>query len=132
MNGIDENMNAYVRYRVEKAREVYEAARVLYDAGQWNSVINRLYYSCFYAASALLLYKHIPAKSHAGTLSQFSEQIVRSEIIPINEFRIYAKLLNWRSKGDYNDLFDFTREDVDTMMEPAKVFIDHVITLINL
>lgn len=132
MSGMDENMNAYVRYRLEKALEVYEAARVLYDAEQWNSVINRLYYGCFYAASALLLYKQIPAKSHAGTLSQFSEQIVRLGIIPINEFRIYAKLLNWRSKGDYNDLFDFTREDVDTMMLPSKVFIDHVIALIEL
>ena len=130
MSGMDENMNAYVRYRLEKALEVYEAARVLYDAEQWNSVINRLYYGCFYAA--LLLYKQIPAKSHAGTLSQFSEQIVRLGIIPINEFRIYAKLLNWRSKGDYNDLFDFTREDVDTMMLSSKVFIDHVIALIEL
>ena len=39
MNEFDDNMNAYVRYRLEKALEVYEAARVLYDAGQWNSVV---------------------------------------------------------------------------------------------
>ena len=32
----------------------------------------------------------------------------------------------------YNDLFDFTQEDVDTMMKPSKVFIDHVIALIEL
>lgn len=129
---MDENLNAYVRYRLEKAREVYVAASVLYDAGQWNSVINRLYYGCFYAASALLLFKHIPAKSHAGTISQFSEKIVRPGIIPVEEFRIYAKLLNWRSKGDYNDLFDFSKEDIDTMMAPARVFIDHVAELIDL
>lgn len=51
-----ENMIAYIRYRLEKAQEVYQAACILYDAQQWNSVINRLYYACFYSASALLLY----------------------------------------------------------------------------
>ncbi len=69
------NMTAYIRYRLEKAREVYEAARILYEAGQWNSAVNSLYYACFYSASALLLYKHISAKSHAGVIGQFSGMI---------------------------------------------------------
>lgn len=132
MSEIEENMTAYVRYRLEKAQEVYQAAKVLYDASQWNSVINRLYYACFYSASALLLYKHIPAKSHSGVIGQFSEIFVRSGIISIDDFRVYAKLLNWRSKGDYNDLFDFTKEDVDSMMEPARNFINKVAKLIDL
>ncbi|WP_301703952.1 HEPN domain-containing protein [uncultured Parabacteroides sp.] len=128
----DENMIAYIRYRLEKAHEVYQAAYILADAQQWNSVINRLYYACFYAASALLLHKHISAKSHSGVIGQFSEQIVRPGLIPIEEFRVYAKLLNWRSKGDYNDLFDFTKEDVLPMMEPAKHFINRITSMIEL
>ena len=129
---MDEGMIAYVRYRLEKVQETYQAALVLYDAAQWNSVINRLYYSCFYSAGALLLYKHIPAKSHSGVIGLFSEHIVRSGIITIEEFRVYAKLLNWRSKGDYSDLYDFTKEDVDSMIQPAKFFIDKVASLIEL
>ena len=129
---VDDGMNAYVRYRLEKAQEVYQAACVLYDAAQWNSVINRLYYACFYSASALLLYKHLSAKSHSGVIGQFSEHIVRPGIISIEEFRVYAKLLNWRSKGDYNDLYDFTKEDVDSMMKPAKHFVDRVASLVDL
>lgn len=66
-----ENMTAYIRYRLEKAQEVYEAARILCEAGQWNSAVNRLYYACFYSASALLLYLHLSAKSHAGVIGQF-------------------------------------------------------------
>lgn len=128
----EENMTAYIRYRLEKAQEVYVAACVLYDVQQWNSVINRLYYACFYSASALLLYKHISAKSHSGVIGQFSEQIVRPGIISVEEFRVYAKLLNWRSKGDYNDLFDFSQEDVQLVMEPAKSFIDKIASLIEL
>ena len=128
---VDNGMTAYVRYRLEKAQEVYEAACVLYDAAQWNSVINRLYYACFYSASALLLNRHISAKSHAGVIGQFSEHIVRTGLISIEEFRVYAKLLNWRTKGDYNDLYDFNKEDVDSMMKPTKSFIDKVATLVE-
>jgi uncharacterized protein (UPF0332 family) len=132
MTEYDDNLNAYIRYRLEKAREVYQAACILYEAGQWNSVVNRLYYACFYSVSALLLFHHISAKSHAGTISQFSENFVRTGIIPIETFRLYSKLLNWRSKGDYNDLFDFTEEDVTTLMQPCKSFIDKIASLIVL
>lgn len=131
MTEYDDSMIAHVRYRLEKSREVYEAACILYDAAQWNSVINRLYYACFYSAS-LLLYKHIIAKSHSGVIGQFSENMVRTGIFSVEEFRVYAKLLNWRSKGDYNDLFDFSKEDVDSMMKPTKHFMNKVAALVEL
>ena len=37
------NMRAYVRYRLEKAHEVYEAALILCNAEQWNSAGQRVY-----------------------------------------------------------------------------------------
>ncbi len=125
-----ENMTAYIRYRLEKAQEVYGAAQVLCDANQWNSAVNRLYYACFYSASALLLNRHISAKTHSGVIGQFSEQIVRSGLVSVEDFRVYAKLLNWRSKGDYNDLYDFCKEDVMPMMPKVRHFIDVVASLV--
>ncbi|MBQ6047665.1 MAG: HEPN domain-containing protein [Bacteroidales bacterium] len=65
-DGKDNNFEEYIAYRVAKSEEVFEAARILYDAGQWNSRVNRLYYACFYIASALLLRRNIGAKSHGG------------------------------------------------------------------
>lgn len=132
MSSNEENMTAYIRYRLEKAKEVYDAARILCDAKQWNSAVNRLYYACFYSASALLLYHHISAKSHAGVIGQFSEHIVRPGLVSIEEFRVYAKLLNWRSKGDYNDLYDFCQEDVEPMVPKTKHFIDKIASLIQI
>lgn len=129
---LNEDMTAYVRYRLDKAQEVYRAAEVLYEAAQWNSVINRLYYACFYSATALLLYNNVPAKMHSGAIGRFSEEFVRNGIFLIEEFRVYSKLLNWRSKGDYSDLFDFEKEDVQPMMKPVKDFIDKVASLIDL
>jgi uncharacterized protein (UPF0332 family) len=44
-----------ITYRLERARETLEEARVLLEKGHANAGVNRLYYACFYAVSALLL-----------------------------------------------------------------------------
>ncbi len=90
----------FITYRLNKAEEVYAAAVLLYNAGQWNSAVNRLYYACFYAASALLLKRGIGAKTHAGVISKFSESVVRTHEMSADEYKVYSKLLNWRTKGD--------------------------------
>lgn len=127
---IDET-NEFIDYRLRKSDEVYEAAVVLYNAGQWNSAINRLYYACFYAASALLLRRGIGAKSHGGVIAKFSDSVVRTGEMPADTYRVYSKLLNWRTKGDYSDMFDFSQEDVDDVLKPTKEFIDSVKSLLE-
>ena len=123
-------INEYIAYRIDKAEEVYTAAVILYDAGQWNSAINRLYYACFYVASALLLKRGVGAKSHTGVIAKFSECVVRTGEVTADEYRVFSKLLNWRTKGDYNDMFDFSKEDVDDVLQPTRQFIDKVKTLL--
>lgn len=120
------NIDDFISYRLNKAEEVYSAALLLYNAHQWNSSINRLYYACFYAASALLLKRDVGAKSHGGVIAKFSENIVRTGEMTADEYRVYSKLLNWRTKGDYSDMFDFTEEDVASVMTPTRTFLDKV------
>lgn len=125
------NIDDFISYRIDKAEEVYSAAVLLYNAGQWNSAINRLYYACFYAASALMLKRGVGAKSHAGVIAKFSEHVVRTGEMIADEYRVYSKLLNWRTKGDYSDMFDFTEEDVASVMAPTRTFLDKVKQLIH-
>ena len=127
-----DNMNAYIRYRIEKSNETYKAACLLAEGKIWNSVINRLYYACFYAVSALLLHKNITARTHAGAISQFSENFVRAGLISIDDFRTYSKLMNWRFKGDYGDMYDFEEQDVLPLMKKAETFVRNVTTLIKI
>lgn len=56
----------YVKYRLQKAEETLEVARLLVENKKWNSSVNRLYYACYYAVSALLINDGISAKTHAG------------------------------------------------------------------
>jgi uncharacterized protein (UPF0332 family) len=68
----------YVRYRLESANTTFDAARVLAENGFWNSAVNRLYYSLFYAVNALLVLNSIQTKSHSSTKSKFSEYFVKT------------------------------------------------------
>lgn len=124
------SIDDFITYRMAKAEEVYDAAKLLYNASQWNSSVNRLYYACFYAASALLMKRGIGAKSHGGVIAKFSENVVRTGEMTPDEYRVYSKLLNWRTKGDYSDMFDFNEEDVAGVMGPTRIFIDKIKTLL--
>lgn len=39
---------------------------------------------------------------------------------------------NWCSKGDYNDLYDLCKEDVEPIVPKVKHFIDKVASLIEI
>ncbi len=49
-----------VQYRLERAREALDEAKLLFEAGHLHTYVNRLYYACFYAMSALLLTRACP------------------------------------------------------------------------
>jgi uncharacterized protein (UPF0332 family) len=54
---IDKERHEMVSYRVNRAQETLHEVQLLIDNELWTTAINRLYYACFYAVSALLL-KH--------------------------------------------------------------------------
>ncbi len=44
-----------INYRLIRAKDTFEDAIILAEKEKWNSAINRLYYSAYYAVMALLL-----------------------------------------------------------------------------
>lgn len=46
-----------IQYRIQKAWETYGDAKLLLESKHYSSVINRIYYACFYMVNALLLTK---------------------------------------------------------------------------
>jgi len=62
-----------VKYRLDRAREALAEASLLLDSGHANTGVNRLYYACFYAVSALLLTKGLTATSLSGLRTLFHE-----------------------------------------------------------
>ena len=116
----------YIRYRQEKSKEAYDNACLLAENKAWNAAINRLYYSCFYVVSALLLKNSIKAQTHAGVKSEFAKNFVKEGIITKEDFHVYSDLIDWRQKGDYGDMFDFDEETVMAVLPAVKHFLQIV------
>ncbi len=67
-----------VFYRMERALETLEEAVLLLNAGHTNTAVNRLYYACFYAVSALLLTQDMSSTKHIGIRSLFNRHFVKT------------------------------------------------------
>ena len=55
MNDLDRN--EIVKYRISKAQETFREVEKHIENELWNTAINRLYYACYYAVTALLISK---------------------------------------------------------------------------
>lgn len=125
-----ENKSDYIKYRFHRAEESLEEALILAENGKWNAVVNRLYYSCFYAVISLLLKSEIETQTHDGARTQFGLHFVKTGIINKEYGKLFTKLFDFRQKGDYGDLYDYDSETVNPLIENTKDFIEEIRKLI--
>jgi uncharacterized protein len=109
---VSDEREAVVAYRLERARHALASAEHLAVAGEWNDCVNRLYYACFYAASALLLARGLTASKHTGVRALFNRYVVRAGLLPIECGDLFNELFDWRQRADYRDLVFLNAADV--------------------
>jgi len=68
-----EETRTLILYRLERAKESLDEANILMERGHANTFVNRLYYACFYAVSALLLTKGLSSAKHSGVRALFHQ-----------------------------------------------------------
>ena len=54
---------------IKKARRYLDSARLLMDAGDYDSAVSRVYYAAFYTAETLLDTLDLAFSSHRGVIS---------------------------------------------------------------
>jgi len=120
-----------IAYRLQRALESLEDARILADAKRWNPCVNRLYYACFYAVSALLVQKGLSSSRHVGVRSLFNQHFVNTGIVAKDKARIFNDLFERRQEGDYVDFVRFDESQVHIWMPQAEVFVGHIAELLH-
>lgn len=120
-----------MRHRLERAFETLQDSKILMNENRWNSAINRLYYAAFYAVSALLLKHNLSPATHNGAKSLFSLNFINNKKMPLEYGKMYSQLFTLRQKGDYDDLFEFTREIVLPYLQQVEEFIQYIQKNIN-
>lgn len=126
-----EEKRALVEYRMERARETIDEARILFDAGKINAYVNRLYYSCFYAVSALLLTRGFSTSKHGYLRSLMHREFVKTGVVPGELGAHFDRLFNSRQKGDYADFIRFKAEDVAHWLKPTEEFVAFIDRLLK-
>jgi uncharacterized protein len=121
----------YIEHRMIRARETLGEAGHLLDGGYTAGVINRLYYACFYAITALLLSEGRSSSKHSGVMSMFDQFWVKPRRVSPEMGAFYHLLFDRRQKGDYEDVFAFNRTDLDDWLREAEVFVEEVSGLIT-
>lgn len=112
-----------VRYRIENAHDTLNEVVSHIKNGYYNTAVNRMYYACYYAVSALLITKKIITKSHDGVRQMFSLHYVKTGMISDSMGRMYGRLFEKRSKGDYEDLFNNDLAVCEELYPQAKEFV---------
>jgi uncharacterized protein (UPF0332 family) len=118
-----------IQYRIARAREALDEAGVLSGSGHWNACVNRLYFSCFYAVSALLSKHDLTSSKHSGVRSFFNRHFAKTGIIPKETAEIYNSLFERRQEGDYEAFVQFNGADVRAWYRETEIFVDAVIKL---
>ncbi len=124
-----ETQEEIIRYRLERAREALKEARLLTAGGLWNASVNRLYYACFYAVSALLLGRDLSSTKHTGIRSLFNLHFVKTGEVSRELGAIYNDLFENRHKGDYMDFVHFEENQVRPWITQAEIFVDKIAAL---
>lgn len=119
----EEERKSLVTYRLKKAKETFAEIPILIENSLWRNAANRLYYACFYAASALLINDGHQTSSHNGIRSVLSARYSYENKIDKSLIKAYGKLFNMRQRGDYEDWAIVEEDDITPLIESAEKFI---------
>jgi uncharacterized protein len=108
-----------VAHRLKRAKNTLAEINLLVENQLWNTAVNRLYYACYYAVTALLAKNGINAQTHRGVRQMFGFHFIKTGIIDKDIGKYYSDIFDNRQFGDYDDFVEYTRENVVALIEPA-------------
>ncbi len=120
-----------VSYRLGNAKDTLREVGLHIENELWNTAVNRLYYACFYAVSALLAKQGIFTKTHSGTIKMFSLHFVKPGIVNEDLGIFYSKIFDMRQNADYEDFLDYEKNEVIAILKPAEELIGHIADIIG-
>jgi len=114
------------QYRIKQAEETFsDAEKMLKNNLSPRSIINRAYYSMFYAILALYINEGLNLKTskHSGVISIFDKEFVHSGKIDKNFSKILHRIFILRQEGDYKELVKISRDDAARSVADATEFL---------
>ncbi len=119
----DREKEELVAYRIKRANETLLEIDILLHNGLWNTAVNRLYYACYYSASALLYYYDFQTATHSGVRQMLGLHFIKTGKIDTELGKVFSELFDKRHSTDYDDFIELSREDVEDLLPKARLFV---------
>ena len=120
-----------VKFRLEKANSTFAEITILVQNELYRTAANRLYYACYYAATALLINNGYETHTHSGVKTLLGLHYIKGNKIDKSLGKMYSQLFNLRQDSDYEDWIDIDESDILPFIAPAKQFIETIENLIK-
>ena len=122
----------YVLYRLSCAFDTLDEAQTLFGEGKGlRGSVNRIYYACFYAVSALLATEGMAASKHSGVRALFNQHWIKAGAFDARLGAFYGAMFDRRQTGDYEAYNEFDRVDVAAWLADAHSFVAQVSDWLN-
>jgi len=127
----DQARSEVIAFWLERSDEAVASALAELDAGRQSFAVNRAYYACFYALSAVLLADGRKYAKHSGVRAALHHHLIRSGRLDPSWGRIYDRAFENRQRGDYQELVVFEAAHVREICGQAREFVTQMRRLLE-
>ncbi len=115
-----------MNYRLTMADEKLNSARILLEYSSYKDSISRSYYAMFTAVRAILALDGVDFKKHAGVISYFQREYVKSKIFDKEYSKYLSQAFQIRNNTDYADFFIISQDEAKEQYYKAVEFCKQV------
>jgi len=123
MEGTEKDL---AKYRIAKAKEDMETAKINLDNGKFTQSINRSYYAMFHITRALLSFDKFDSNKHSGIISYFNQHYAKTGKIEIKYSKMLREAEAIRNDSDYDDFFIATKEQAENQIKNAEEYMERM------
>ena len=121
-----------IKALLQKASQALESTRSEYQAGRFDCAVNRAYYACFYAASAVMLQRGKQFVKHTGLRGAIHKDLVKPGLLAVQWGKVFDRAFENRQVADYLILFVFEPEQVEQLIQEAEGFVGEMHKLLQI
>jgi uncharacterized protein (UPF0332 family) len=119
----DEARARNVEYLMLNAEQSLESAKAEAAASRHRFAMNRVYYACFYAASAVLVSRGLHFVKHAGLRAAVHRDLVKTGAVSPEMGAFFDEVFQDRQDADYGAFVEFDPAVVRAGIGQAAVFV---------
>ncbi|MCM1161798.1 MAG: HEPN domain-containing protein [Roseburia sp.] len=119
------------KYRLERAEEDIQTARINIENGLYKGAINRSYYAIFHSIRAVNVLDGFDASKHSSVIAHFNQYHVHTGDFDKEIYKIIDSAYRIREKCDYSDFFIVTKEEAQEQYGKAIEFLRRVREFLN-